>query len=119
MDQNKYGLVKVYRPLYFYQYLTLGSSYVYVDDIKYGKLGIGGELNIKLHPGMRKIAIHEQFLFFPSLVIRSMTINIKAGEKYHLLYDKRITAIVPIPYFGFTIHDANLSEVPATTENLD
>jgi hypothetical protein len=102
---NRSGTLEVYQPLSSHSGGT--EPYLYVDDHRIGRLGIGAVETVRLEAGPHRIAVREALLFWPGQESAVAHVTIAIGGKTWLRFNRQ--------QVGVTVDAGNANAVTRPT----
>lgn len=89
--------VQVYRMKTSFNRVNPELPYVFADDQKIGRLGVGKTLCLKLAPGKHVVAIKEAFMFMPGPTSGTVEVEVLEGKSIYVRYAKEFGGMAATP----------------------
>lgn len=108
LTKSNSAQLTIYRPNTSFHKLNPEKPFVYIDDKKLGKLGVGRDLQVNLPKGKYSISIKQPFMFMPFNESNRLELEITENKAYYVRYA-----------YDFTGFEDVLTEAPIATGKAD
>lgn len=88
--------VWIYRSNTSFHSLNPELPYVYVNDVRVGRLGVGRTFCMNLKPGKYEIAIREPIMFIPAHTSGTLVVEVSEGSTQFVRYSREMSGITVV-----------------------